>query len=207
MDSPVTIADREHRLLQLNAELDQRYKDLIQSPSTSTIKHAKCSNNKSEDVQGTRKTSSESDVLLRKPFVYHEQVTNAVPIPKPNVPMQASEVKPRTKANLARIQLDDRRNASTEASIKFLKAKVSILQQELDVSRADQTTQNAVMTKQQEDAKKLVACADRLASQNQALSEQVDKLQRSLSDARDAVKVCDINNINVDVNKIISFND
>lgn len=199
----MTIADREHHLLQLNAELDQRYKDLIQTPTTSTSKQAKCTTAKSEDVHAPRKTVSESDVLLRKPFVYHEQNINAVSIPKPKIPLQTAEVKPRTKANLARIQLDERRNASTEATIKFLKAKVSILQQELDVSRADQSTQNAVLAKQQEDNKKLVACADRLASQNKTLSEQVDKLQRSLSDAREEVKVC---NNNCGVDKIEEIN-
>lgn len=185
MESPVTIADREHRLLQLNAELDHRYKDLIHSPSFRPTKGTKTP---SAESRVSRKALPESVELLRKPFVYHEPI-NPVPNPKPKIPIPTSEVKARPKANLARSQLDERRNLSTEATIKFLKAKVSILQQELEVSRADQTTQSAVIAKQQDDAKKLTLCADRLASQNKTLTEQVDKLQTSLVDARNAVTV------------------
>lgn len=194
MDAPTPLTeaigpfvDRESSLLKLNKELDDRFQSIINS-RPSSVKSAKRTKSPKPAQKPTLATITPNDIL-RKPFVYREpssEIASSTARSSLNdiksIGSSSSSTNPASSLsslNLARLQLNERKQLSAEVNIKCLKAKVSLLQQELEAARAAQIAQQSTIDKLHEASKVHNDVVDRLKTRNADLSELVNKLQAS----------------------------
>lgn len=188
--SPTTMIDREQLLLQINADLDKRFESFAKASRTvtPTASFTRSRIMPSKTNSTVKTNQNESKIADGRPSM-NDNESGTCLSSKPS-PVQMINKKPpaaNTKAN----GLDEltRRNLSTDATLKFLKSKVCILQQELEKSRAEESNKSRLFVEQQDECKRAISNAERLAVQNAALNGQLDKLGKSLDATRELVKV------------------
>lgn len=82
-----------------------------------------------------------------------------------------------------------RRNVSTDGIVKFLKAKVTILQQELDLSHKDNAKHLDQLAKFGEQQKKIEVARDQSSNRVNSMKTQIEKLQQQNAEAELKSKV------------------
>ncbi|XP_059612749.1 testis-expressed protein 9 [Phlebotomus argentipes] len=150
---------KEQELLKLNEEINSKTKTVLQK----TEKNA---------VKGNRKTvvkkkSEETKKPVKEVNVPEEVLESEVELPAPKKTSSEATIPDRLA----------RKNVSSEGLIKFLKAKVSILQDEVDTHQKENLKNTEQIHALQESLKGVENVKDQLTSRVNALQSQQKKLE------------------------------
>lgn len=160
---------KEQELLKLNEEINVKTKTVLQKTEKNVNKagvRKTVSRKKSEDRE-TKKSAKEVNVPSTS--VVEESIESEITTAEIIVPKKTcSDAIPERMA---------RKNVSSEGLIKFLKAKVSILQDEVDTHQKDSLKNSEQLQALQESQKNLESVRDQLTNKLNVLHSQQKKLE------------------------------
>lgn len=178
---------KEQELMKLNDEINLKTKSLLERPAkqTQTVK------SKLRDAKPTTEIKATSDAnkqitaesAPRPPAIANELTSSTRPSTKPPSTTKLSQSKP-----AAIPQTLEKRNLSSEGLIKFLKSKVTILQDEIDVSQKENLKKTEEVQSLNQKLVKLEQQRDQLNTKNNSLQAELKRSEEKIIELELKVK-------------------